>query len=823
MNKKPNSPNGSVGSRNFLGMAGLLSLFVGLQLTDARPAQAATGNEFVKQASNKLKLNGKNFRFAGANNYYIAYKSQASVDNVLSAAAAHGFTVVRTWGSLDTSSAANAIGNKGDGVVYFQSFDGTAPVYNDGADGLKHLDYVIYKAGQLGLKVVLPLVNNWKDFGGMDQYVQWAGGQYHDDFYTSTKIRSWYKNWISHLLNHVNSYSNVAFKDDPTIMTWELGNEPRCQGSGTANNAYPTSANCSTQVITSWADDVSRFIKQTDNKHLVSVGDEGFYCDPASTDWLSNCYTGIDTLALTQLTKIDVMSYHLYPSPWGETAAWGTQWIEEHIADSLALNKPAMLGEYGWVDKSTRDPNYKAWTDAVRDSGGSGALFWMLADVVETGSPYPDWDGYNVYCPSPGCQLLTNFAATMASSTTLQFAPVADNDAAVTPYNVPATVNVLGNDVAYNGATLAATTVDLDPTAGGVQTALTTAAGTFSANVNGTVIFTSVDGFSGNAQASYVVTDSLGRASNAANITVTVKPKTIPDGVIVSSFESGLDGWRSVNGSATLTTTTAYRSDGLHSLQVDGSDWIGWQSGNAFDLTANPILRWDVSTTGGTSKNVVVQSGDNWTWCQGSNWDWINAGNTTTEVDLRTLGCADLTKVHAVYIFVGGGASPYYIDYVRLIKVPPPVTSTVLASFEDGTDNFVGPGWGEAGTVTQSTLYPTDGIDSLKVNVTAEGWFGITYGSGISLAGRTSLKWNVYVDSSSAGGTNIMADISTGSGWNNCSPPWNMWVNQGSSASATVNFANLTCDNGSFDPTQVHRVLLYFKPGTYYIDYLRAE
>lgn len=55
----------------------------------------------------------------------------------------------------------------------FQYWDvaSNAPAYND--TGLVRLDYVLFRANQLGLRVLLTLTNNWKDFGGMDQYVQW--------------------------------------------------------------------------------------------------------------------------------------------------------------------------------------------------------------------------------------------------------------------------------------------------------------------------------------------------------------------------------------------------------------------------------------------------------------------------------------------------------------------------------------------------------------------------------------------------------------------------------------------------------------------------
>ena len=74
----------------------------------------------------------------------------------------------------------------------------------------------------------------------MDQYVRWRGGTHHDQFYTDPVIRGWYKDWISHVLNRTNTLTGVKYKDDPTVMLWELGNEPRCLSAG----AYPRSPTC---------------------------------------------------------------------------------------------------------------------------------------------------------------------------------------------------------------------------------------------------------------------------------------------------------------------------------------------------------------------------------------------------------------------------------------------------------------------------------------------------------------------------------------------------------------------------------------------------
>ena len=653
--------------RQFFGGIVLVLVIVS-QPFAALGVSAAQGSDFVKQAGPELRLRGKVFRFAGSNNYYLMYKSKFMVDDVLNAAAAQGFQVMRIWGSIDIGNqdGSNSIRGKADGV-YTQYWDGSAPAYNDGDDGLKRLDYVIYKAGQLGIKLVIPFVNNWNDFGGMDQYVRWRGGQYHDQFYSDPVIRGWYKDWIVHLLERTNTYNGLQYKNDPTIMTWELANEPRCLSAG----AYPRSPNCTTQTLIDWADEISTYIKSIDDKHLVSVGDEGFYCLPNATDWTENCGEGVDTLAFTALENIDVMSFHLYPDHWGKDVVWGTGWIQRHFQDARALDKPAMLGEFGLQDKNLRNPNYKTWTDAVFNSGGAGALYWILSGKQDDGSLYPDYDGFTVYCPSPVCTTIGNFSAMMTANRFLIFPPVADVDTAVTEFNTPVTLNVSTNDIAYGNATIALASIDLDPATSGQQTTFSAIAGAFAANSNGTVTFTPNDGLSGTAQASYTIQDNVGRTSNIATLTVTVKPS--PTAAIqLATFETGTEGWASANwqsNAGTVVQSTDYASEGTHSLQVTTADggWFGLNFAAPVNLTGKTHIKFEIKTlAAGTSQNAAIQVGANWDWCQGS-WGWINPNTTTTvDIDLLNLGCAspDLSQVHSIYIWFSGGGT-FYVDNVR--------------------------------------------------------------------------------------------------------------------------------------------------------------
>ena len=66
---------------------------------------------------------------------------------------------------------------------------------------MKALDFVVSKANKYGLRLILILANNYVNFGGKSQYVQWASYAGHnlhseDDFFTNTIVKNYYKNHI---------------------------------------------------------------------------------------------------------------------------------------------------------------------------------------------------------------------------------------------------------------------------------------------------------------------------------------------------------------------------------------------------------------------------------------------------------------------------------------------------------------------------------------------------------------------------------------------------------------------------------------------------
>ena len=642
----------------------------------AADATDSRGNHFTARAGRQLFVRGQPFRVAGSNNYYLMYSSKFMVDDVLTRAASQNFNTMRTWGFLDVGNAdgTNSVDGPHNGV-YFHYWNGSEPAFNDGPNGLQMLDYVVYKAGQLNLKLVIPFVNNYDQFGGMDQYVKWRGLQYHDQFYTDPTIRQWYKQWIKHVLNHTNVYTGVQYKDDATIMTWELANEERCAGYG----VYGPSDNCSTATITDWARDISSYIKSLDRKHLVSSGSEGFYCDdPSSSDFTVNCSQGVDSIALAKLPAMDVISYHLYPDSWGKTPEWGTDWIERHIRDSHRLGDRAIGGEWGILEKNIRNPVYQQWENAVLKDDGAGALYWILSGLQDDGTLYPDYDGYTVYCPSPVCSAFTHFARKI-QHLTVNNDPIADNDMATTANNTPVTVNVSTNDITYGKATLDLASIDLDPATPGRQSTLSTSFGAYTVNNGGNVNFIPASTcVSGAISTPYTIEDSRKRISNPANLVVTV------GGILgeLFNFEDGTDTWAAASynaGAGTVSQGTQGATSCTHSLAVTATG--GGFFGPTYNTSPLPLttagianLLFDITTTAtGTSQSVAVQFGSDYHYCS-TPFTYQNAGTSATyTVNLASLATpancggtapADTSVIQGFFVYFSGGGT-YFLDNVR--------------------------------------------------------------------------------------------------------------------------------------------------------------
>ncbi|MDD6769628.1 dockerin type I domain-containing protein [Inconstantimicrobium porci] len=348
---------------------------------------------FVKTDGNHFVLDGKPFYFEGTNNYYLPYAEDYMVKDVFDKAQLMGIKVMRTWGFND-------------GKTYdYCGVTLQTKLGEYSEEGFKKFDYVVKEAKEHGIKLVVPFVNNWKEFGGTIQYAKWTGAQYNgeqsEEFYSNDKCKQAYKSYVKFFINRTNSLTGIKYKDDPTIMTWELANEPRC----------PSDRSCT--ILTKWADEMSSYIKEIDSNHLVAVGDEGEF-NRGGSDYLYNGGCGLDWDKIVALKNIDYGTFHLYPDGWNKTVEWGTQWIIDHINVANKVNKPAVLEEYGV--RSDKEKAYRTWGDTILQYKGAGSMFWLLTGVTWGGtSQYPDYDGFNVNYSDKIASVLKEYAEKMSA------------------------------------------------------------------------------------------------------------------------------------------------------------------------------------------------------------------------------------------------------------------------------------------------------------------------------------------------------------------------------------------------------------------------
>jgi mannan endo-1,4-beta-mannosidase len=379
-----------------------------LLITQLCPAQSG----FVQTRGKNFIVNGRNLRFAGCNNYYLHCKPHVMIDDVLENASAMGLSVIRCWGFID--------GESHDGFVIQPQMGEFQKA------GLERLDYTLARAGQLGLRLIVVLTNNWPDFGGMIQYVRWVNddnaqsGTDKDLFYTDEKIREAFKNYIRFLLNHTNPYTGILYQDDPTIFAWELANEPRCPSDKTGD------------TLVNWVSEMSTFIKSIDSLHLVGVGDEGFLCKPDETDWTRNGNEGVDWHRLIELPAIDFGTVHLYPDSWNKTVEWGNEWIIEHARYAHEIDKPVIIEEYGIHENKIEV--YTMWGRLMEKYEVDGSLFWILSGVNMDSiiTLYGDYDRFRVVHPSPESAVLADHASRMNDQSEVKplkpYVPAAPSD-----------------------------------------------------------------------------------------------------------------------------------------------------------------------------------------------------------------------------------------------------------------------------------------------------------------------------------------------------------------------------------------------------------
>lgn len=312
-------------------------LAVGAALFLAGSGQAVPP-AFVMSAGNQLSLAGHPFRFGGANVEWLGVAgygpfdpagphlaSHYEIDDALATAQEMGVTVVRSQ-------------TIGDSVGCDVCLEPTLGTFNEAA--FEEIDYALRSARRHGIRIIPTIVGDDARAGGSGcVYLGWRDIQVPNcsivdmaPFWTDQTVLGDVENHIAALLNHVNVYTHVAYKDDPTILGWDLLN-----GGGSP---------------APWTKQIVRFVHGIDSRHLVlsSPGNAG-------------------------IEGVGACVAFVYPH-WSQPL----ETVTPGIAACKKAGKPFIAYEYGWdpTDYPTRSGLSAFLKRLKRDREVAGDAFWAL-------------------------------------------------------------------------------------------------------------------------------------------------------------------------------------------------------------------------------------------------------------------------------------------------------------------------------------------------------------------------------------------------------------------------------------------------------------
>jgi outer membrane protein OmpA-like peptidoglycan-associated protein len=169
------------------------------------------------------------------------------------------------------------------------------------------------------------------------------------------------------------------------------------------------------------------------------------------------------------------------------------------------------------------DPTKPGLQSTFTNTQGS----WKVTNAVVLFTPAMNFNGNTTiaYTISDKSGLVSNTAKLNINVSSVNDAPIANDDAANTNEATPVSFTASNNDIDIDG-TIDLKSIDLDNSKAGLQSEMINAQGTWKA-IEGQVTFAPAAGFSGNAIMRYTIKDNSGATSNQATITVSVNKNTL--------------------------------------------------------------------------------------------------------------------------------------------------------------------------------------------------------------------------------------------------------------------------------------------------------
>ena len=382
-------------------------------------------SQFVKVQDGKFVRNGKPYYYVGTNFWYGAILgsegqggNRERLCKELDALKKTGIDNLRILVGSD--------GERGVTTKVEPTLQEAPGVYNDTI--LAGLDYLLMEMGKRDMVAVLYLNNSWEWSGGYGFYLEHAGEgkaprpneagysaymNFVTKFASNQLAHQLFYDYVRFILSRTNRYTGKRYCDDPAIMSWQIGNEPRAF----SKEQLPE--------FEKWLAEASALIRSLDANHLISIGSEGSWgCE---NDY--DCYERI-----CADKNIDYCNIHLWPYNWswarkdhliedlGKACENTKDYIDRHLAICDRLQKPLVMEEFGYPrdgfsfsPKSTtkgRDGYYKYVFSLVADNAERGGKFagcnfwgwggfakpqheqWQVGDDY-TGDPAQEAQGLN--------------------------------------------------------------------------------------------------------------------------------------------------------------------------------------------------------------------------------------------------------------------------------------------------------------------------------------------------------------------------------------------------------------------------------------------
>ena len=370
----------------------IMSVLLCLLIACQRQEPTTTG--FVCRSETGFVVDGKPYTFVGANFWYgpvLGSEGQGGdrlrLCRELDALHAMGLDNLRVLVGSD--------GEQGVRTKVEPTLQKAPGVYNDTL--LAGLDYLLMEMGKRGMKAVLYLNNSWEWSGGYGFYLEHAGAgkaprpeedgyeaymRHVAKFATNEQAHELFFNYVRFIVSRQNRYTSLYYKDDPAIMAWQIGNEPRAFGEQQK------------QPFAKWLSLTSALIRSLDANHLISIGSEGIWgCE-------------MDSALYRQISadpNIDYLTVHVWPYNWSwargdsliadvDIACSNTRdYLRPHFLIARELRKPLVVEEFGYPRD---DMSYVPGTStAGRDSYYDFIFSLMASESVVAGCNFWAWGG----------------------------------------------------------------------------------------------------------------------------------------------------------------------------------------------------------------------------------------------------------------------------------------------------------------------------------------------------------------------------------------------------------------------------------------------